>query len=127
MEDWCTFTIDQHSGCPIEWPEVEREGLSSSLIERVLFVLVLCDKRDWHPISIETNEAMDCVTLVWQRPHRLQLRVCDNECNYLSTGYEPVERHFEMTHLEGALMRSFSRESSLEKMRNQFCLLFEAK
>lgn len=127
MEDWCTFTIDQHCSCPIEWPSTEREGLSASLIKRVLFVLVLCDNRGWSPVSIEANETKDCVTIMWQMPHRLQLRLCDNEHNYLSTGYEPIERHFEMTQLDGALMRCVSRGSSLEKMRNQFCLLFEAK
>ena len=128
MEDWCTFTIDRHSICHIEWPLAERDGLSSSLIKRELFVLVLSDNRDWHPVSIEANKTTDCVTIMWHKPYRLELRLCgDDERNYLSTGYEPVERHFEMTQLVSALMRYVSRESSLEKMRNQFCDLFEAK
>lgn len=128
MEDWCTFTVDQQHRCPIEWPsEVERECLLSSLIKKVLFVLVICDKRDWKSVCIETSETKNCVTLVWQKPYRLQLCLYDDDRNMLSTGYEPIARHFEMDQLEGALVRCVSRESSLENMRNQFCVLFDTK
>lgn len=125
MEDWTTFDITKVD-IPIEWPEEERTGLSSDLVKRVLFVLLLCDKRGWQSVLLETDLKKGSVTLTWDDPYRRELCLYEDGSNTLISGYEPVSHPVEMTQLEETLIWHVSRQTSIINMRRQFYELLES-
>lgn len=127
MEEWEHFDHERDPRVPyVKWHHKERVDIDSSIIRRVLFILVLCEKRMWpKPEAIRLND--DEVFIIWMQPSYRCINVTGSkdECCELVCTWDNTRRQVSMIQMETTLIWQFEKESRGDKMKNQFDVLFE--
>lgn len=129
MDDWETFDHDSDPRVPyVKWDHRERKDIDPDIVRRVLFVLVLCEKRMLpKPEAIRLND--EEVLIIWMEPSYRCITVTGSEDEHveLVCPWDGTIKQVSMIQMETTLMWQFEKELRMDKLKNQFSVLFDGR